>query len=55
MFEIGRALTLEAAARTVESDLAFERSIAILGESLGAEHARTLRAIEIRDSARAAR
>jgi hypothetical protein len=55
MFEIGRALTLEAAARPVESDVAFERAIAILGESLGADHARTLRAIEIRDSARAAR
>ena len=55
MFEIGRALTLEAAARPAESDVAFERAIAILGESLGADHARTLRAIEIRDSARAAR
>jgi serine/threonine-protein kinase len=55
MFEIGRALTLEAAARPAESDVAFERAIAILGESLGADHARTLRAIEIRDSARVAR
>lgn len=55
MFEIGRALSLEAAARTEEADTAFAQAIAILEESLGAEHARTLRAIEIRNEARAAR
>jgi tetratricopeptide (TPR) repeat protein len=55
MFEIGRALTLEAAARPTESDAAFELAIAILSESLGPEHARTLRAAEMHSSARAAR
>lgn len=55
MFEVGRALTLEAAAQPQAADAAFAEAIAILGESLGAEHARTLRAIEIRDEARAAR
>lgn len=55
MFEIGRALTLEAAARPAQSDAAFEQAIAILRESLGAEHARTVRAIEMHESARAAR
>lgn len=55
MFEIGRALSLEAAARPAEADTAFAQAIAILEESLGAGHARTRRAIEIRDEARAAR
>lgn len=55
MFEVGRALTLEAAARPEAADAAFAEAIAILGDSLGPEHARTLRAIEIRDEARAAR
>ena len=55
MFELGRALTLEAAARPEAADAAFAEAIAILGESLGPEHARTLRAIEIRNEARAAR
>ncbi|SDD73308.1 serine/threonine-protein kinase [Aquimonas voraii] len=55
MFEIGRALSLEAAARPEAADAAFAEAIAILGESLGPEHARTLRAIAIRDEARAAR
>lgn len=55
LFEIGRALSLQAAARDVDADAAFERAIGILRQSLGPAHARTLRAIEMRDAARAAR
>lgn len=55
MFEIGRALSLEAAARPEAADVAFAKAIGILGESLGPEHARTLRAVQIRDEARAVR
>jgi tetratricopeptide (TPR) repeat protein len=55
MFEIGRAQTLQAARRYGESDAAFERGIRILVDSLGPEHARTLRAEQMHAEARAAR
>lgn len=48
LFRIGRALTLQSAQRWDESASEFDRAIAILDAVHGPDHARSLRAREMR-------
>jgi eukaryotic-like serine/threonine-protein kinase len=53
LFRAGRALTLQAAGRMQEAEVEFSTAIATLEKSLGPEHPRTLRAVQMRDALRA--
>jgi eukaryotic-like serine/threonine-protein kinase len=53
LFRAGKALTLQAAGRIEEADDEFSNAISILEKSLGPEHPRTLRAVQMRDALRA--
>jgi eukaryotic-like serine/threonine-protein kinase len=53
LFRAGKALTLQAAGRMDEADHEFSTAISILDKSLGPEHPRTLRAVQMRDALRA--
>jgi eukaryotic-like serine/threonine-protein kinase len=53
LFRAGRALTLQAAGRMQEAEIEFSAAISMLDKSLGPEHPRTLRAVQMRDALRA--
>lgn len=55
MFEAGRALTRQASGDFDGAESDFRLAIEALSENLGAEHARTLRAVEMREAMRAER
>jgi eukaryotic-like serine/threonine-protein kinase len=55
LFRAGKALTLQAAGRIDEADNEFSIAISVLAKSLGPEHPRTLRAVQMRAALRAER